>query len=113
MPNNFLVSLNQVKNQDLAEFYFGETDAIRVLSDSKDIRLNTLLQSKEYIELKLQKQTKSIKISDYSNEIMKSAYKLHLFLGQQDREKVFVCENYLIFMVDLNTKKKRNSKSNK
>ena len=81
LPNNFLVSLNQVKNQDLAEFYFGETDAIRVLSDSKDIRLNTLLQSKEYIELKLQKQTKSIKISDYSNEIMKSAYKLHLFSG--------------------------------
>ena len=81
LPNNFLVSLNQVKNQDLAEFYFGETDAIRVLSDSKDIRLNTLLQSKEYILLKLQKQTKSIKISDYSNEIMKSAYKLHLFSG--------------------------------
>ena len=81
LPENFKISLNNVKNRDLAEFYFGETDAIRVLSDSKDIRLNTLLQSKEYVELKLQKQTKSIKISDYSNEIMKSAYKLHLFSG--------------------------------
>lgn len=81
LPENFKISLNNVKNRDLAEFYFGETDAIRVLSDSKDIRLNTLLQSKEYIELKLQKQTKSIKISDYSNEIMKSTYKLHLFSG--------------------------------
>lgn len=53
LPENFKISLNNVKNRDLAEFYFGETDAIRVLSDSKDIRLNTLLQSKEYVELKL------------------------------------------------------------
>ena len=81
LPNNFLISLNQVKNQDLAEFYFGETDAMRLLSDSRNIRINTLLQSKEYVELKLQKQAENIKISDYGNEIMKSTYKLHLFSG--------------------------------
>ena len=81
LPENFKISLNNVKNQDLAEFYFGETDIIRLLSDSKDIRINTLLQSKEYVELNLQKKNESIKISEYSDAIMKSEYKLHLFSG--------------------------------
>lgn len=81
LPNNFLISLNDVKNQDLAEFYFGETDVLQVLTDSKDIRINTLLQSKEYIELNLKNKNDCITISEYSDMIRKSTNKLHLFSG--------------------------------
>lgn len=81
LPNNFLISLNEVNNQDLAEFYFGETDALQILADSKNIRINTLLQSKEYIELNLQNKNESMSITQYSDMVRKSQNKLHLFSG--------------------------------
>lgn len=81
LPENFKVSLNEVKNRDLAEFYFGETDALRLLSDSKNMRINTLLQSKEYIELNLCNQDTTVTISEYSEKVINSDCKLHLFSG--------------------------------
>lgn len=81
LPENFKASLNEVKNLDLAEFYFGETDAIRFLSDSKSMRINTLLQSKEFIELNLCNKEQTITVSEYGDEIINSTNKLHLFSG--------------------------------
>ena len=81
LPNNFLISLNEVKNQDLAEFYFGDTDALKILADSKNIRINTLLLSKEYVELKLQNKNDCITINKYSDIVKQSQNKLHLFSG--------------------------------
>lgn len=81
LPGNFLISLNQPQNWDLAEFYFGETDTIKWLSNSKNIRINTLLQSKEFVELNLYHTDKVISIKEYSQKILDSDNKLHLFSG--------------------------------
>lgn len=77
----FKVALNQPENLDLAEFYFGKTDVLNMLSDSKNLRINTLLKSKEYVELSLQNKNSMLTISEYCNEILKSDSKLHLFTG--------------------------------
>lgn len=81
LPANFTISLNQPNNIDLAEFYFGETDILKMLSDSKNVRINTLLQSKEYIELTLQNGDSNVSISEYGKQVLKSEHKLHLFTG--------------------------------
>lgn len=81
LPANFVITLNQPSNLDLAEFYFGKTDLLRLLSDSKSIRMNTLLQAKEYIELNLCNEDKILKVSEYCNEIIQADEKLHLFSG--------------------------------
>lgn len=81
LPANFSVSLNQPNNMDLAEFYFGEANVLKMLSDSKSVRMNTLLQSKEYIELTLQNGDSTLSISEYGKQILKSEQRLHLFTG--------------------------------
>ncbi|MEF9984472.1 MAG: hypothetical protein RR710_08025 [Oscillospiraceae bacterium] len=81
LPANFLINLNQPNNLDLAEFYFGELNALKMLSDSKSIRMNTLLQAKEYVELNLCNHETELSISNYSNFILQSSSKLHLFSG--------------------------------
>ena len=81
LPGNFLISLNQPQNWDLAEFYFGETDTIKWLSNNKNIRMNTLLQAKEFVELNLYHTDKVVSIKEYSQKILDSDNKLHLFSG--------------------------------
>ncbi len=62
LPNNFIISLNQPNNLDLAEVYFAKKDILKVMSDSKSLRMNTLLQSKEYVELNLKGNNKILEI---------------------------------------------------
>lgn len=82
LPANFLISLNQPNNLDLAEFYFGKVDVLKRLNDSKSVRINTLLQAKEYVELNLLDNNSNIStISEYSKSILKSKDKLYLFTG--------------------------------
>ena len=77
----FKILLNQPENLDLAEFYFGKTDVLNLLSDSKNLRINTLLKSKEYVELSLKNKSSVLTISEYCDVILKSDNKLHLFTG--------------------------------
>lgn len=81
LPGEFLSSLNQPENLDLAEFYFGETDVLKWTSDSKSLRINTLLQAKEYIELNLKNKDTTVTVSQYAEVILSSEDKLHLFSG--------------------------------
>lgn len=81
LPNNFKVTLNQPNNLDLAEFYFANKDILKVMSDSKSVRMNTLLQSKEYVELNLRGKNDVLTIEKYSDMILKSQEKLYLFTG--------------------------------
>ena len=81
LPGNFIISLNQPSNWDLAEFYFGETDTIKWLTNSKNIRINTLLQSKEFVELNLHHVDEVLSVKEYSQKILDSDNKLHLFSG--------------------------------
>lgn len=82
LPNNFVISLNQPNNIDLAEFYFGKTDVLKKLSETKSIRINTLLQAKEYVELNLLNNSGTIlTINEYGNSILESKDKLYLFTG--------------------------------
>lgn len=82
LPSNFLISLNQPNNSDLAEFYFGEPNVLKMLSESKSIRMNTLLQSKEYVELNLKDSKNNILgICEYGESILQSNNKLYLFTG--------------------------------
>jgi len=81
LPANFLICLNQPNNLDLAEFYFGKTNVLKMISDSKSIRMNTLLQAKEYVELNLRSNDSILTISDYCDEILESGDKLYLFSG--------------------------------
>lgn len=81
LPNNFKISLNQPNNLDLAEFYFAKKDMLKVMSDSKSVRINTLLQSKEYVELNLRSNNDILTIRKYSDKILKSQEKLYLFTG--------------------------------
>ncbi|MEG0230336.1 MAG: hypothetical protein RR640_07015, partial [Oscillospiraceae bacterium] len=82
LPNNFVISLNQPNNIDLAEFYFNETDVLKKLSTTKSIRMSTLLQAKEYVELNLLDNSNNIlTISEYGKSILKSRDKLYLFTG--------------------------------
>ncbi|WHH60971.1 hypothetical protein [Petroclostridium sp. X23] len=81
LPNNFVISLNQPNNIDLAEFYFGKTDILKKLSDSKSVRMNTLIQSKEYVELNLLDNDTVLTVREYSEALLKSKDKLHLFTG--------------------------------
>ena len=77
----FKVILNQPENLDLAEFYFGKIDILNMLSDSKNLRINTLLSSMEYMELNLQNENSIITITEYCRRILESNNKLHLFTG--------------------------------
>lgn len=81
LPNNFLISLNQPHNLDLAEFYFGEIDVLKNMSASKNIRMNTILQSKEYVELNLVKKDTVLTVVEYSKLLLESPDKLHIFTG--------------------------------
>lgn len=81
LPANFTISLNQPNNLDLAEFYFEKTNVLKMLSDSKSIRINTLLQAKEYVELNLKNSDGVLTISEYCSVILKSSDKLHLITG--------------------------------
>jgi hypothetical protein len=93
LPNNFKIVLNQPKNLDLAQFYFGEADILGFISDSKNIRMSTLLQSREYLELNLSSTEKKLSITEYAKEIMESDKKLHLFTGSAGTGKsVCMCK---------------------
>lgn len=81
LPNNFIISLNQPANLDLAECYFGETNILQILSDSKSVRINTLLQAKEFVELNVINNDTVLTIKEYSEVILKDKEKLHLFTG--------------------------------
>lgn len=81
LPNNFKISLNQPNNLDLAEFYFAKKDILKVMSDTKSVRMNTLLQSKEYVELNLRGNNDVLTIRKYSDMILKAQEKLFLFTG--------------------------------
>lgn len=93
LPNNFKIVLNEPKNLDLAQFYFGEANILGFILDSKSIRMSTLLQSKEYLELNLSSTEKKLSITEYANEIIKSRNKLHLFTGSAGTGKsVCMCK---------------------
>lgn len=81
LPANFTISLNQPNNLDLAEFYFEKTNVLKMLSDDKSIRINTLLQAKEYVELNLKNNDGVLTINEYCDVILKSSNKLHLITG--------------------------------
>ena len=97
VPNNFKMSLNQPSNLDLAEFYFGAINVLGMLSDSKSIRMSTLLQSKEYLELSLRSNEKIITITDYCKEILDSNEKIHLFSGAAGAGKS-VCMRKMLYI---------------
>ena len=93
LPNNFKSVLNQPKNLDLAQFYFGEADYLGFISDAKNVRMSTLLQSREYLELSLSCVEKHITITEYANEIIQTDRKLHLFSGSAGTGKsVCMCK---------------------
>lgn len=94
ITNHFESVLNQPQNLDLAQLFFGEADELGFISDSKNIRLNTLLLSKEYIELELFGEGKRKSITKYSKEILDSKNKIHLLSGSPGSGKS-VCMNKL------------------
>ena len=81
LPNNFKIALNQPNNLDLAQFYFGEVDILGFISDFKSIRMSTVLQSREYIELKVNSLGKTQSLTEFANEIIKSNKKIYLLSG--------------------------------
>ncbi len=81
LPANFKVALNQPNNLDLAEFYFGATNILSILNDSKSIRMTTIIQSKEYLELNLRRERDTITVTDYCKRVLESEKKLHLISG--------------------------------
>ncbi|MFZ7130765.1 MAG: NACHT domain-containing protein [Eubacteriales bacterium] len=95
LPNNFKIALNQPSNLDLAQFYFGESDILGFISDGKNLRMSTLLQSKEYLELFLHDSEKSISVTEYSNKVIQSEKKLHLLCGAAGTGKS-VCMSRLL-----------------
>ncbi len=95
LPNNFKIALNQPNNLDLAQFYFGESDILGFISDGKNLRMSTLLQSKEYLELFLYDAENSISITEYANQVIKSENKLHLLSGAAGTGKS-VCMSRLL-----------------
>lgn len=97
LPNNFKLALNQPNNLDLAEFYFGATNVIALLSDSKSIRMNTLLQSKEYLELNLYNYEKTLTTTEYCKEVLSSKKKLHLVSGAAGTGKS-VCMRRMLYI---------------
>ncbi|OLN26102.1 NACHT domain-containing protein [Desulfosporosinus metallidurans] len=93
LPNNFKIALNQPSNLDLAQFYFGEADILGFISDAKSIRMSTLLQSREYLELDLSSTEKRLSITEYADEIIQSDKRLHLFTGSAGTGKsVCMCK---------------------
>jgi hypothetical protein len=103
ITNHFESVLNKPKNLDLAHLFFGEPDILGFILDSKNIRLNTLLLSKEYIELELQVEEKRKSITNYSNEILKTKNKIHLISGSPGSGKS-VCMNKLLQLYTGNDK---------
>jgi len=97
LPNNFKTALNQPNNIDLAEFYFGATNVLGILSDSKSIRMSTLLQSKEYLELNLHSNEQTLTIMEYSKKVLDSNNKLHLLTGAAGTGKS-VCMRKLLYI---------------
>ncbi|WP_421535581.1 NACHT domain-containing protein [Priestia sp. D3YE.R1] len=81
LTNNFESILNQPDNLDLAQLFFGEADKLGFVSDSKAIRLKTLLLSREYIELSLSGERQKKSVADYSQMILENKKKINLLLG--------------------------------
>ena len=81
LPQNFEVELNQPNNLDLAEFFFGDTNLLEAIADSKSVRMNTLLHSKEYLELQLKNNKDVLTITHFCNEILEKNSKLFLLTG--------------------------------
>ncbi|EGT4545253.1 hypothetical protein AB2V88_08235 [Clostridioides difficile] len=97
LPNNFKLALNQPNNLDLAEFYFGATNVRGLLADSKSIRMTTLLQSKEYLELNLHNYEKTLTTTEYCKEVLSSKKKLHLVSGAAGTGKS-VCMQKMLYI---------------
>lgn len=97
LPSNFKLALNQPSNLDLAEFYFGATNVLGMLSDGKSIRMSTLLQSQEYLELNLHCDDKTLTITEYTKDILDSSNKLHLFSGTAGTGKS-VCMRKMLYI---------------
>lgn len=95
LPNNFKLALNQPSNLDLAQFYFGESDILGFISEGKNLRMSTLLQSKEYIELFLYDTEKNSSITEYANQVLQAEAKLHLLSGAAGTGKS-VCMSRLL-----------------
>lgn len=81
LPKNFLIALNKPSNIDLAELYFGETDVNKILSNSKCIRMNTLIQSKEYMKLNLNSKNIQYTIDQMGEYVLNSDEKIFLLSG--------------------------------
>ena len=81
LPNNFKISLNQPSNLDLAELYFGEVNIIKKLSDSKSIKIDTLIRSEEYIKLVLSNHEDVLDVERYTQKVLDSTGKLFLVSG--------------------------------
>jgi hypothetical protein len=81
LPKNFLIALNKPSNIDLAELYFGETDVNKILSNSKSIRMNTLIQSKEYMKLNLNSKNIQYTIDQMGEYVLNSDEKIFLLSG--------------------------------
>ena len=81
LPNNFKIALNQPSNLDLAELYFGEVNIIKKLSDSKSIKIDTLIRSEEYIKLVLSNHEDVLDVERYTQKVLDSTGKLFLVSG--------------------------------
>lgn len=81
LPNNFKIALNQPSNLDLAEMYFGEVEIIKKLSDSKSIRIDTLIQSQEYVKLTLSNHDDVCDIEQFTHNALALPDKLFLISG--------------------------------
>ncbi|MEC5424271.1 hypothetical protein QGM71_12290 [Virgibacillus sp. C22-A2] len=107
LPSNFDIVLNQPNNIDLVQLFFGEADHLGYIQDSKSMRLNTLLMSREYIELNLFGEEQKISITDYSNLALRNNGKINLISGPPGSGKS-VCMSKLF---QIYTGSDKNSKS--
>ena len=80
---NFKVCLNQPKNLDLTQVYFGVGDEIGFIKNSFPSEIYTLLQSSEYISLPLKGQgtNNSIMTNELREKILSSKEKMFLITG--------------------------------
>ena len=81
LPNHFRIVLNQPSNLDLAELYFGKVNIIKKLSDSKSIKIDTLIRSKDYVKLALSNHENELDVESYTQKVLDSAEKLFLVSG--------------------------------
>ena len=90
IPSIFEILLNSPKNLDLAQYYFDTGDTLGFLTNSLNPKLNTFLESKEFLLLPLLKDSGRTSVANICDSVWNSPEQNHLIVGHPGSGKSYL-----------------------